>query len=145
MHTLRPRVIGRVLLALLVGTGCRASIATPPCADRGAVNCTTDGIRVLFIGNSLTYGNDVPAIVRALAVQHGGPPLRTTTVAFPNMSLDDHWRDGTARRALPAGTVFPSREPCAADRRLRAVCSCDPRRWCTGDTVRGVAGHDTTR
>jgi hypothetical protein len=103
MQTLRPRVIGRVLLALLVSTGCRASIATPPCADRGSVSCTTDGIRVLFIGNSLTYGNDVPAIVRALAAEHGGARIRTTTVAFPNMSLDDHWRDGTARRALQAG------------------------------------------
>lgn len=54
--------------------------------------------RVLFIGNSLTYANDLPSLVAKLgkAEKHD---LVTKTLAFPNYSLEDHLND---RRTLTA-------------------------------------------
>jgi hypothetical protein len=54
---------------------------------------------VLFVGNSLTYFNDLPGMVVALA-QHSGDRITQTTVAFPNFSLEDHWNDGRALGAI---------------------------------------------
>ena len=61
------------------------------------------GRRVLFIGNSLTYWNDLPFIVQALADSAGGASLAVMTVAFPDFNLDDHRAQGTAERAIALG------------------------------------------
>ena len=62
-----------------------------------------DSLRVLFIGNSLTYFNDMPAMVRALA-DSARPtrPLRVQTVALPDFALEDHLAQGDALRSLRA-------------------------------------------
>lgn len=62
-----------------------------------------EGRRVLFIGNSLTYWNDLPFIVQALADSAGGASLAVMTVAFPDFNLDDHRAQGTAERAIALG------------------------------------------
>src|SRR5262249_49345987 len=54
------------------------------------------GTPILFVGNSLTYVNDVPGIVQALALARGDS-LAVETVALPDYALIDHWNDGTAR------------------------------------------------
>ena len=54
------------------------------------------GPPVLFIGNSLTYVNDLPGIVQSLADSAGGPALAVETVAFPDYALIDHWNEGVA-------------------------------------------------
>jgi hypothetical protein len=59
-------------------------------------------LRVLFIGNSLTAANDLPAMVEALA-KANGEPIGTRTVAIPNYSLEDHWNRGDAQRAIAEG------------------------------------------
>jgi len=61
-----------------------------------------DRVRVLFIGNSFTYVNDLPRIVTAMsrADQGGGPRVDCRMVAFPGFSLEDHWKKGDARRAI---------------------------------------------
>ncbi|MCC6317545.1 MAG: hypothetical protein IT361_07625 [Gemmatimonadaceae bacterium] len=59
------------------------------------------GRRVLFIGNSLTYVNDLPSVVVAIA-RAAGDTVEARTVAFPDFALEDHWNEGTARRALRA-------------------------------------------
>jgi hypothetical protein len=69
-------------------------LASTSVADAG------DKLRVLFIGNSLTYTNDLPAIVAALAKSSHQKELQYQTVAFPNYSLEDHWNQGDARRAI---------------------------------------------
>lgn len=58
--------------------------------------------RILFVGNSLTYVNDLPAMLANLARQQGRP-LQVASVAFPDFALEDHWSEGTARRALERG------------------------------------------
>jgi hypothetical protein len=59
-------------------------------------------LRVLFIGNSFTYFNDLPAMVEALAASQK-KRLVHQSVVFPNFSLQDHWEKGDARRAIASG------------------------------------------
>jgi hypothetical protein len=58
--------------------------------------------RVLFIGNSLTATNDLPARIRELA-REAGDAWDTSAVVYPNYSLEDHWRRGDASRAIARG------------------------------------------
>lgn len=88
-----PRFLMLALGFLL--TGCSSagpSTGAPDASD----------LRVLFVGNSLIYTNDLPAMVSALA-EADGQTLIYETVAFPNYALMDHWQEGTARAALSDG------------------------------------------
>jgi hypothetical protein len=60
-------------------------------------------VRILFVGNSLTYANDLPAMVKALADSAGIAGVQTAQVAKPDYALEDHWSDGQARRVIEAG------------------------------------------
>ncbi len=53
---------------------------------------TDTSINVLFIGNSLTYVNNLPFLVSELAKQKG-IHVTTTMLAYPNYALEDHWND----------------------------------------------------
>jgi hypothetical protein len=53
--------------------------------------------RVLFVGNSLTAGNDLPLLVEALATA-GGRPLAVEWVTYGGVSLEDHWTRETQKR-----------------------------------------------
>ncbi|MBX3173665.1 MAG: hypothetical protein KF709_04595 [Gemmatimonadaceae bacterium] len=55
---------------------------------------------VLFIGNSHTYVNDLPGMVRWMARQVGDTGLRTGEVSAPNFALEDHLAIGQAAKAL---------------------------------------------
>jgi hypothetical protein len=63
-----------------------------------------DGRPILFIGNSLTYYNDLPLIVEALGDSVPGltaeQRLAVSMAAYPDYALFDHWNDGAAVRAL---------------------------------------------
>lgn len=59
-------------------------------------------IRILFVGNSLTYQNDLPGMVCTLA-RAAGRPVVCESVAKPDVSLEDHWHSGEARKAIAAG------------------------------------------
>jgi len=73
-------------------------LAVVACLSSGVAGPTLSGTGtpVLFIGNSLTYVNDVPGIVQAFADSAGGPSIAVETVAFPNYALIDHWNEGVA-------------------------------------------------
>ena len=60
-------------------------------------------LRVLFIGNSLTAWNDLPDIVMRLAMADGQPQPLMRTVAVGGFSLEDHWNEGNALRAIKTG------------------------------------------
>jgi hypothetical protein len=82
-----------VLLTLAIGIiGCTS--ATDP--DRPPPNAR----KILFIGNSFTYSNDLPAMVGALARKVGVDDLHIESVTFGGVSLQDHWSNGTARQRL---------------------------------------------
>ena len=48
---------------------------------------------ILFVGNSLTYTNDLPKILVAMAKEKG-ITIHTEMLAYPNYALEDHWNDG---------------------------------------------------
>jgi hypothetical protein len=48
--------------------------------------------KVLFVGNSLTYTNDLPKIVARIAKENG-MEIKTEMLAYPNYALEDHWND----------------------------------------------------
>ena len=56
-------------------------------------------LRVLFIGNSLTYANDLPLIVQALSVA-AGQKMQVESITGGGYSLDDHWSAGDAPKAI---------------------------------------------
>lgn len=56
--------------------------------------------RVLFVGNSLTYFNDLPAMVQTLARAAGDTALRTASIAEPDFALEDHYAVGTVQKTL---------------------------------------------
>lgn len=58
------------------------------------------GKPVLFIGNSLTYYNDMPLMIAAFAEADGQDTLGIGSVLVGGYSLEDHWYDGRARRAI---------------------------------------------
>lgn len=60
----------------------------------------SSGKTVLFIGNSLTYYNDLPVLVQGIADAAKGDPLIIAMVAGPDMALVDHWNDGQAQKRI---------------------------------------------
>jgi hypothetical protein len=76
------------LLALLVA-----------CADTRAGK----RLRILFVGNSLTMANDLPEMVENIA-KANGERIECLSVAFSGYSLEDHWSQGDAARAIAAGS-----------------------------------------
>jgi hypothetical protein len=57
--------------------------------------------RVLFVGNSLTYVNGLPAMIEAVAAQAGLKGRVTCrAIALPDFGLEEHWNDGRALRLL---------------------------------------------
>jgi hypothetical protein len=79
--------------ATTVSSSVESAVAAPGAAT---------GEAVLFIGNSLTEGNDLPARVAELAAA-AGHPLRTSSVTLGGASLLDHWENGRAVRAIREG------------------------------------------
>lgn len=88
---------GALVLLLVLGawTGCNAQapglVAPPP-----------GGRHVLFIGNSLTASNDLPATVEAIA-RSAGDTVRTLSVTRPNFALIDHLTGSNALEAIRLG------------------------------------------
>ena len=87
-----------VILAAAVVTSCSSSSLAPSQTDASRKNDLAGG-RVLFIGNSLTEANGLPAVIETLSRQ-GGAPISTASVVFGGFSLEDHWNEGTAKRRI---------------------------------------------
>lgn len=99
-----------LLLALI---SCQATTDPGPGGSHhgGQVNlphCTPQpagragAVKVLFVGNSLTYTNDLPAIVAAIAADKGNL-VEKETLAKPNYALEDHWTDGCLQTMIKSG------------------------------------------
>jgi hypothetical protein len=61
-------------------------------------------LRVLFVGNSLTYVNNLPATLRAIAAaQPQAVRITTATYVAPGGTVAERWKDGVAPAALREG------------------------------------------
>lgn len=93
------------ILMLGVTPQCRNGFPDPgvaPITDSRATTIGDDAhadLRVFFVGNSLTYTNDLPAMVVELAAMDG-LKMSATTLAFPNYALEDHLFDGELQKKL---------------------------------------------
>jgi hypothetical protein len=56
-------------------------------------------INILFIGNSLTYTNNLPELVKKSAKLQG-IKIDYKMIAFPNYSIKDHWKDGVVQKLI---------------------------------------------
>jgi hypothetical protein len=89
----------RTTIALAVSVGVLAA-----CGAGGVTGIDrTDGLQVLFIGNSLTYANDLPGILLALLDSAGARGATVSSVALANFGLEDHWAEGSALAAIRSG------------------------------------------
>ena len=84
-------------LVAAVTVACHTDIVSPDFENPRA------GKTVLFIGNSLTYYNDLPVLVQGIADAAGGDSLVIAMVAGPDMALIDHWNKGEAQRKIGSG------------------------------------------
>ncbi|GAB5518351.1 MAG: hypothetical protein RhofKO_06020 [Rhodothermales bacterium] len=66
------------------------------------VTLPAEALRVLFVGNSLTYDNDLPSALADLALRDS-MPMFTASIAKGNYALEDHWNEGEVQRALESG------------------------------------------
>ncbi len=73
-------------------------------AVRGEGSESPRPLHVLFIGNSLTYVNDLPAIVSALAEASGGQRISCEAVVSGGYDLEDHWQHGDALATIRRGS-----------------------------------------
>lgn len=58
--------------------------------------------RILFVGNSLTYTNNLPLLVANAGAKYD-IPLETEMLALPNFSLEDHWLQGKLQKLIASG------------------------------------------
>lgn len=89
-------------------------LALPSCGSENTINePDPEGLRVLFIGNSLTYANDLPGVLGWMLAQTGVAVGRIESVAFPNYGLEDHWgfseRASLSNATKRGRTAFPVR------------------------------------
>ncbi len=75
-------------------------LAVPSCGlETTIIEPDPEGLRILFIGNSLTYTNDLPGMLGWMLAQSEVAVGRIESVAVPNFGLEDHWqRSSTAGR-----------------------------------------------
>jgi hypothetical protein len=76
-------------------------VCSPGARDPMGLGDLGDGMKVLFIGNSLTYANDLPEMVQIVG-EAAGHEIAVRSVAIGNYSLEDHWLRGDAQEAIQA-------------------------------------------
>ena len=62
----------------------------------------SETIKILYIGNSLTYTNDLPGLVEEEGAMHN-MNISSEVVAAPNYALIDHWNDGQIQKKIRKG------------------------------------------
>ena len=69
------------------------------CQKEISNNTSKSNINVLFIGNSLTYTNNLPELVKKNA-KLKGIKIDIKMIAFPNYAIEDHWNDGQVQKLI---------------------------------------------
>lgn len=92
MPAFRLAILSMLLIPFAAGPMYRVGTLEPP--------GSAGELQVLFIGNSLTYTNDLPSVIEAFAKATGQRPFAYKTIAFPDFSLEDHWNRKDARKAI---------------------------------------------
>ncbi|WP_435623079.1 SGNH/GDSL hydrolase family protein [Flagellimonas sp.] len=101
-------------LVLIVNFGCATKALSPtvdsefdkdeiaqerPNLDSGLVS---RDYNLLFVGNSLTYTNDLPKLVK-MEGEKKGISLSVHSISKPNYAIVDHWSDGEVQNQIRTG------------------------------------------
>lgn len=104
----------RTFFWCLILVACQASsdpfavTPAPPSGSPSSSACTPRPVtrpgttKILFVGNSLTYTNDLPALVSALG-SNKGHLIENEVLAKPNYALEDHWQEGCLQTMIESG------------------------------------------
>ena len=57
------------------------------------------GQDILFVGNSLTYSNNLPEMLKKIGDKHN-VNMSTTSICYPNYALIDHINDGDVQKTM---------------------------------------------
>jgi hypothetical protein len=94
------RPLLKVALSVFLLAASAADATSQPVPERAGASAQV-ALCALFVGNSLTYVNDLPGTVQRLAA---ATPLHAVltvhTVMAPGATLADHWRNGETVRVL---------------------------------------------
>ncbi len=97
-------------------------------------------IRLLFIGNSLTYTNELPSMVAGLLSRATSAPVVVKDVAYPNYGLTEHRELGEAVTAIREGdwdlVVMQQGPSSLPDSRLQLIAEA---RWYASE-IRSAGG-----
>lgn len=95
----------------------RSLLITMLCLFTASASLWGQQFSILFVGNSLTYTNDLPGMMESLGKAFE-IEVRTGSRCLPNYALEDHWRDGEVQQLIATGNygivVFqqgPSSQP----------------------------------
>ena len=93
-----------LLLFLLLGLfqACSSSEVIEDPNDGNMQEPVEPDYRLLFVGNSLTYTNNLPLLVKR-AAEDRGLNIETRSLAYPNYAIVDHWADGQVQPMIESG------------------------------------------
>lgn len=63
---------------------------------------TRKHINILFVGNSLTYYNQLPEMLKEIALMDS-VTVTYTAHCYPDYALEDHWNDGKIQKEIKTG------------------------------------------
>ena len=72
------------------------------CLGYGQADSSDRDVSILFVGNSLTYYNNLPKLVKKEG-KRKGIRLKTKMIAYPNYALIDHLNTNEVEEALETG------------------------------------------
>ena len=91
-----------ILLSGFLSIGCDNGQSEAPLknlTDSTTHLIDSTNINILFIGNSLTYSNDLPSLVKKEAASNG-ITISTKMIAYGNYAIIDHWHDGKVQEEI---------------------------------------------
>ncbi len=99
-------LIGILFIAqITLGCATDSTVATPTPTPQVPITWNNASLRILFIGNSLTYFNNLPGLVEMIG-QEAGMSVSTHSFTAANYSLEDHWANGTGDKIIKAAPTL---------------------------------------
>ena len=131
---MRPLALGATRTLLVVGLALFTSCSDPTDLE------SQEAPRVLFIGNSLTYFNDMPGMLNSFLRASGRADAYVASAAYPNFGLPDHWTMGASMDSIAVGSwdyVIFQQGPSATEGRPYLI------EWAPrfADTIRAVGAE----
>lgn len=89
-----------VIFRIFVLAALTVCAPTTSSSQAGREEKSSDDYRVLFVGNSFTHYNDLPAILSELSRRGAPRVIHTKMIAVNGATLQDHWENGRVLREL---------------------------------------------